>query len=93
MVEKYNYLFGLYLRTCKDTCDLDKRMRFCEDFKEQLIGMVNLITEMRGFTREDADKEIKKIIHEFSYIAILCSDGIPKKGDLDGSTEKPAYSG
>ena len=77
MVEKYNYFFDLYLRSCRAAYDpehpydnLEKCIRLCKNLREQLIGMVDLIAEMGGFTREAADEEIKKIIGMFSSIDI-----------------------
>ena len=73
MVEKYNYFFDLYLRSCRAAYDpehpydnLEKCIRLCGNLKEQLIGMVDLIAEMGGFTREAADAEEKRIIDTFS---------------------------
>ena len=50
MVEKYNYFFDLYLRSCRAAYDpehpydnLEKCIRLCGNLKEQLIGMVDLI--------------------------------------------------
>lgn len=77
MVEKYNYFFDLYLRSCRAAYDpehpydnLEKCIRLCGNLKEQLIGMVDLIAEMGEFTREAADEEKKKIIGMFSSIDI-----------------------
>lgn len=77
MVEKYNYFFDLYLRSCRAAYDpehpydnLEKCIRLCGNLKEQFIGMVDLIAEMGEFTRETADKEIKRIIDTFSSIDI-----------------------
>ena len=77
MVEKYNYFFFLFLRSCRAAYDpehpydnLEKCIRLCGNLKEQLIGMVDLIAEMGEFTREAADEEIKKIIGMFSSIDI-----------------------
>lgn len=77
MVEKYNYLFDLYLKVCKDAYDpehpydnLEKCIRYCQNFREQLAGMVTLIAEMGEMSSEEADKENTRIIHEFSSISI-----------------------
>lgn len=77
MVEKYSYFFDLYLRFCKDTYDpghpydnLEKCIRRCKRYREQLIGMVNLIAEMGGLSGEAADKETDRIIETFSSISI-----------------------
>ena len=77
MVEKYNYFFFFFLRSCRAAYDpehpydnLEKCIRLCGNLKEQLIGMVDLIAEMGEFTREAADEEIKKIIGMFSSIDI-----------------------
>ena len=67
----------MYLQICKDDYDpkhpydnLEKCIEHCEDFSEQLIGMVHLIAERGGFSREEADKEVDRIIKSFSSIAI-----------------------
>ena len=77
MIEKYNHFFNLYLRVCKGAYNpehpydnLEKCIRLCKNLREQLIGMVDLIAEMGGFTREAADEEIKKIIGMFYSIDI-----------------------
>jgi len=77
VVEKYNYFFDLYLQICKDDYDpehpydnLKKCIEHCQDFSEQLIGMVHLIAEMGGLSREEADREITRIIKAFSSIDI-----------------------
>lgn len=77
MLEKYNHLFDLYLEICKGMYDpkrpydnLDKCVRRCQDHREQLIGMVNLIAEMGELTRDEADKEVERVISEFSSMSI-----------------------
>ena len=67
----------MYLRSCRAAYDpehpydnLEKCIRLCKNLREQLIGMVDLIAEMGGFTREAADAEVKRIIDTFSSIDI-----------------------
>ena len=77
MVEKYNRFFDLYLQVSKDVYNPEKPydnlkecIRHCERYREQLIGMVNLIAEMGEFTMEAAEKEIDRIFEHFSSVAI-----------------------
>ena len=78
MVEKYNYFFDLYLRSCRAAYDpehpydnLEKCIRLCGNLQEQLIGMVKLIAEIGEFTREAADKEIKKLLICFPALTFV----------------------
>lgn len=77
MIQKYHDLFDSYLRNCKAAYspenpydNLEVCISCCESYREQLIGMVNLIAEVGGITREDADKEIERIIQEFCSISV-----------------------
>ena len=67
MVEKYNYFFDLYLRSCRAAYDpehpydnLEKCIRLCGNLKEQLIGMVDLIAEMGGIHQRSCGRGNKE---------------------------------
>ncbi len=77
MVQMYHNLFDLYLRDCKAAYspenpydNLEVCIGRCESYREQLIGMVNLIAEVGGITRGEADKEIERITQEFCSVSV-----------------------
>lgn len=77
MVEKYNFFFDLYLRSCRAAYDpehpydnLEECISRCENCREQLIGMVDLIAAVGEITRGEADKEIELITQEFCSVSV-----------------------
>lgn len=77
MYEKYQYLFDLYLSCCKAKYNpqnpyenLDACMEICENYANQLYGMVNLLEVCGIIERGLAEQEREKIMKEFSTIKI-----------------------
>lgn len=77
MIQKYHDLFDSYLRNCKATYDAKKPydnlevcISRCENYREQLIGMVDLIAAVGEITRGEADKEIERITQEFCSVSV-----------------------
>lgn len=77
MIQQYHSLFDSYLRDCRAAYDpehpydnLEECISRCENCREQLIGMVDLIAAVGEITREEADKEIERITQEFCSVSV-----------------------
>lgn len=73
MLEVYNKLFERYLKMCKNSFDPDKpydNLEECCSFSErrkyELLGMINLMEEMKVITFEQNQVEWDRIIKAFS---------------------------
>lgn len=77
MIQKYHDLFDSYLRNCKASYDaknpydnLEECISRCENCREQLIGMVDLIAAVGEITQGEADREIERITQEFCSVSV-----------------------
>lgn len=78
MVEEYRKLFKCYLRICKkvnlginsSTEEYRKCCTRCKQFREQLIGMVDLLCACGKISESERDREIEDIIKLFSTVAL-----------------------
>ena len=74
MLEKYEYLFNLYLRCCersRELDDLERCIRFIDSYREKLLGMVELMRAMGEIDEKRWDEEKSRILDTF-YSTKIC---------------------
>lgn len=72
-MEKFNYLFELYLKILKNGYDPNKPYdnlkslcQQCEHFKWELIGMLNILKELQLLSNKESEEESQRVFDVFS---------------------------